>query len=363
MFSNSQLKRISRKQLKKQWIGFGLFYLLFGFITGGLYLLINREDIVSVISFIAYIYFSAVCFNLAVEVANNKRLTKRDFIVGPKVFFSLLGFNIAVSLISIFFVLIFVFFTASFTTATIMGVPDIYSQASIFQGVSLGQLAIILVSAFMLLVVSVFIFLIYQITPFVISKKIENIGIFKAMRFSRKAVNGYRSKLFGILLSFVGWYLLPLILLIGIEIISTVYPVTTEMKLISLLANTAISVVVFIWVIPYSYTTVANFFYELILEKKDLATEYGILNDENVSEFRVLNEEQLMEYGVIKSDSKLESDNNYENEKTQGFVPIEDIDIEEEPDEKEKNSEINVDRDVDTIVENDKSNDSEDSEE
>ena len=227
--NRSELKSLSKSQLKGYWKVPILLTLIYGLVVLGLWLTQNF--------FIAQpVAFLFLLLTLVIEICatvgfpnfylkfikNREDTTLKDFFVSKTLLLKSLGYVLLMSLIGAI-------------VGLIIGLILVSSMCySMFAGdylqPSWGIIVVILLIGVLLTIFCLSV----AMTTFILVDK-EGIGVFKAIGLSIKMMKGYKWKLFLLYLSFIGWALLC-ILTLGIG---------------------------YLWLAPYIYLTLTNFYKEL----------------------------------------------------------------------------------------------------
>ncbi len=200
-----EIKNLSKNQLKGHWkipVLLTLAYCILVYISG----ILQNESSSLTTMILSFLLTIAISTWLTVGlprfylkfIDTNGNANFRDVLVTKKALLKSLIYNIIVMLIS--FIVIFVSIFAFIGIGTTL----IFTQGSI----SLYTMFIIAIVSFVVLIFIVFTLSIEQVPYLII--EYEELGILEAMSLSMKIMKGYKTKLFILKLSFIGWAILCL---------------------------------------------------------------------------------------------------------------------------------------------------------
>ncbi len=119
-------------------------------------------------------------------------------------------------------ILIYLLLTVTFVimlliSLAIVGLPasGILSISENFTSLLAGSLLLVIVMSIATIAAVLYISISYMMTPYIIFAKNDAIGAISAMKYARQLVKGYKWNIFVFELSFIGWWILAILLFMG----------------------------------------------------------------------------------------------------------------------------------------------------
>ncbi len=301
MNSFSEIKGKSLQQLEGNWIKVVLVTLLCSLVTGVINYYFNTIGVIIAIP------IEASLLAMYYRIAKDEGASLNKFILSWKEYVRYFIFSILIYLL-----LTVVFVIMLLISLAIVGLPasGILSISENFTSLLAGSLLLVIVMSIATIAAVLYISISYMMTPYIIFAKNDDIGAISAMKYARQLVKGYKWNIFVFELSFIGWWILAILLFV-------VGALTTLLNPIIAVILVVLAIAIFVFLTPYFATSLVNYYFELLKVKEDYAIEIGLVKmpyekieeveekvEENVEETVEKMEEEITEIVEDKTEEK-----------------------------------------------------------
>nr|WP_314278709.1 DUF975 family protein [uncultured Peptostreptococcus sp.] len=250
MLSSSEIRALSRKQLKGNWskfVGINLIALIVG---GGSYYLTSVKNLyyVSIIQIIIQMLISVGVYRLSLDIARGRGFKISNFWQPARVYGRYILSTILLSILVILINMLIGVIVG--VVGFSMAIGSINPMAIAITGIPKHIIIPLIIAIIIAIFINVYIELAFSLTYLIIVSNHDQVGSIDSLSYSRKLMAGYKWRLFKLSLSFIGWIILS-ILSLGIGTL---------------------------WLTTYMSVAVSNFYLEILKEKPELAKEFNLID-------------------------------------------------------------------------------------